>query len=136
MEPHLKCWKIDLKFKERNILKAEIQTSKNKDSAIYFTQNSTEIFKIKCEFNDNGIEIIDLTEIINLSEQENKNNDTNIFSHKKEDVKDKRITPYISYINLVDDDKLLATKRCKHSYNYSNWGKNAIKCRHKNIIDN
>ena len=77
-----------------------------------------------------------MTEIINLSEQENKNDDTNIFFHKKEDVKDKRNTPYISYINLVDDDKLLPTKRCKHSYNYSIRGKSAIKCRHKNIIDN
>ena len=100
MEPHFKMLKNRSKVQGKKNIKRRAQTSKNKDSAIYFTQNSTEKFKIKCEFNDNGIEIIDLTEVINLSEQENKNDDTNIFFHKKEDVKDKRNTPYISYINL------------------------------------
>ena len=79
------------KVQGKKNIKRRAQTRKNKDSAIYFTQNSTEIFKIKCEFNDNGIEIIDLTEIINLSEQENKNDDTNIFFIKKKMSKIKEI---------------------------------------------
>ena len=43
MEPHFKMLKNRSKVQGKKNIKRRIQTSKNKDSAIYFTQNSTEI---------------------------------------------------------------------------------------------